>query len=277
VGDNLKNIFSNIGGFVTDLDCQPGKKVTAGTLIATITPNEDDPTVKNFYLQQDALQEQLDNLQASYDLTEQNFEFQKQSLQAQADNNQNIYDQDSADLEKLQHSIQNFKDQQINTIEDAFKKIRTSGGSTKNSNLYDDLYDLRDEVQDFSDDEFSQYLEDMAQLCKKASKYASGDALYATFMGLSNGFLASKSAFDTLIDTYASAQNAYDNQHDTLGMNLDLVDAQLQTIENTQEIQLNALDSQMQTIQQNLDALSNNLQGEDLYAEVDGIVKAKLV
>jgi len=60
-------------------------------------------------------------------------------------------------------------------------------------------------------------------------------------------------------------------------MNLDLVDEQLQTLENNKQIQLNGLENQMQSIQQSLDSLSNSLEGEDLYAGVDGTVKAKIV
>jgi len=71
-------------------------------------------------------------------------------------------------------------------------------------------------MTDMDDDEFSQYLEDMADLMKKAASYASGDANYSMFMGLTNAFWASKSSFDGLADSLVSAQNAYDNQHDTL-------------------------------------------------------------
>jgi chromosome segregation ATPase len=156
--------------------------VTSDTIIASITPNEDDPSIKNLYLQQSSLEEQLANLQDTYDITEQNFDIQIETLSAQTENTQNVYDQDNADIQKLEDSIQNFKDQQENTINDAFKKIRTSGGNAKNLSLYDDLYDQRDEIQDITDDDFSQYLEDMANLTEKASKYASGDTFYSMFM-----------------------------------------------------------------------------------------------
>ena len=277
VWDNLKNVFSNIGWFVTELNCQPGKKVTADTVIASITPNENDPTIKNLYLQQSSLEEQLENLEATYEMTEQNFDIQQETLSAQIENTQNTYNQDSADLQKLENSIQNFKDQQENTINDAFKKVRTSGGSTKNSNLYEDLYDQRDEIQDMSDDDFSQYLEDMASLMKKASSYASGDTLYSMFMWLSNGFRASKSTFDSLIDSYASVQNSYDTQHNNLWLTINFADEQAQALENNKQMQLNILDNQMQTIQQNLDSLSNSLNGEEITAWVDGVVKVKVV
>jgi|GEM_PF-5873043 len=71
-------------------------------------------------------------------------------------------------------------------------------------------------MTDMDDDEFSQYLEDMASLMKKAAGYASGEANYSMFMGLANAFRASKSSFDSLADSLVSAQNAYDTQHDTL-------------------------------------------------------------
>lgn len=80
--------------------------------------------MRNFLIQRTSLQAQLENLQASYDMTEQNFEIQKQTLSTQTENNKNMYDQDSADLQKIQHSIQNFKGQQENAIADALKKVR---------------------------------------------------------------------------------------------------------------------------------------------------------
>ena len=277
VGDNLKNIVSTIGGFVTELNCQPGKKISANDIVAKITPNQNDPAIKNLYIQQASLRQQLKNIENTYTMTEQNFELQKRSLESQTTNNQNIYNQDNADITKLEHSIQNFKNQQENTINDAFKKIQSSWGNIRYSNVYSDVYDRRNDIQDLSDDEFSQYLQDMANLTKRAAQNASSDAWYSMFIGISNGFLASKSSFDSLIDSYISAQNGYKNQHDTLGTNLDLVDEQLQTIENNKRIQLNALDSQRQSTQQILDSLSNSLDAEYIYAGVDGVVKTKSI
>jgi len=275
VVEDMKNIMNSVGGTLTSIDCQPGKLVFSDTVIATVTPNENDPSIKNLYLQQASLEQQLSNLQDSYDMTEQNFDIQKETLYAQTENTQNVYGQDSADLQKIENSIQNFKDQQENTILDTLKKVRSNGGSTKNSSLYYDTYDQRNDIQDMSDDEFSQYLEDMADLSKKASTYASGDTLSSMFMWLSNGFRASKSAFDSLADTFISAQTAYENQHNNLWLTIDLADQQAQAIENNKQIQLNVLDSQMQSIQQTLDSLSNNVSEEQIYAGVDGIIKTK--
>jgi len=182
VVEDMKNIMNSVGGTLTSIDCQPGKQVFSDTVIATVTPNENDPSIKNLYLQQASLEQQLSNLQDSYDMTEQNFDIQKETLYAQTENTQNVYGQDSADLQKIENSIQNFKDQQENTILDTLKKVRSNGGSTKNSSLYYDTYDQRNDIQDMSDDEFSQYLEDMADLSKKASTYASGDTLSSMFM-----------------------------------------------------------------------------------------------
>jgi len=156
--------------------------VTADTLIATITPDENDTSIKNLRLQQEALYAQLDNLEETYNMTEENFEMQKETLRAQTENTQDVYNQDNVDLEKLEKSIQNFKDQQENTILDAFKKIRDNASHLRNSNMYEDLYDDRYDIQDMSDSKFSKYLEDMADLTKKASSYASGDTMYAMFM-----------------------------------------------------------------------------------------------
>jgi hypothetical protein len=277
MGDNLRSVFSTIGWFVSQVDCQPGKKVSANDIIADVIPNQNDPAIKNLYIQQVSLKQQIENIDRTYEMTEQNSEIQKESLQAQTENNQDIYNQDNADLTKLEHSIENFKIQQVNTINDSFKKIRASGGSTQNSNLYNDLYYQRDEIQNISNENFSQYLGDMADLCETASKYASWDTLYSMFMWLSNGFRASKSAFDSLTDSYTSAQNAYENQHNTLGTNLNLVDKQIQSIENAKQIQINTLNSQKASLQQMLDSLSNSLETEHIYAGVDWVIKAKLI
>lgn len=277
VGDNLKNISSTIGGFITELNCQPGQKVSANDVIARITPNEDDPTMKNLHIQQASLQAQLENLKSTYDMTEQNFEIQKETLSAQTDNTQTTYNQNNADKEKLQTSIQNFKDQQKNIIMDAFKKVRDNANGLRNSSLYRDLYTQSNDIQDMPDDILSNYLQNMADLTQKASTYASGDALYSMFMGISNGFWTSKSTFDALVGSYKSAQNAYATQHNTLGLTIDLADEQAQSIENNKEIQLNSLENQMQTIQQTLDSLSNTVQDEEISAWVDGIVKAKII
>jgi len=78
-----------------------------------------------------------------------------------------------------------------------------------------------------------------------------------------------------LIGSYESAQNAYNNQHNNLGLSLDLVDQQEQAIENNKQIQLNVLDSQMQSIQQTLDSLANSVNGEEIYAGIEGTIKMK--
>lgn len=277
VADDLRNIVSTIGGFVTSLDCQPWKHVFADDIIAEIMPNQNDPAIKNLYIQKKSLEQQIQNIEETYTMTEQNFELQKETLQAQTENNQDIYDQDSADITKLEHSIQNFKNQQANTINDAFKKIRANWGDTRHSDLYDELIDERDDVEDLDDDDFSEYLGNMAELSEMAAEEASGDTLYSMFIWLSNGFQASKGSFDNLVDSYISAQNAYENQHNTLGTNLDLVDEQIQSIENNKEIQLNVLENQRRSTQQILDGLTNSLAGESLYAGIDGIIKTKFV
>lgn len=277
VWDNLKNIFSTIWWFLSSFDCQPGDHVSPDTLIASIKINDDDPMIKNLRIQQSSLQTQLQTLKSTYAMTEQNFVIQQQTLAAQIANTQETYDQDNADIKKLEDSIQNFKDQQQNGLDDVFKKVRTSGWNAKYLDLYDELYDQRDDVEDMDNEDFSRYLEDMADLMKKAAKYASGDTLSTLFMWLSNGFRSSKSTFDTLVASLASAKNGYATQHNTLGLTLDLADEQTQAIENNKHIQLNLLNSQMQTLQQNIDSIANSLKWETLYAWVDGIVKAKLI
>ncbi|MBU0626686.1 hypothetical protein KKG31_07300 [Patescibacteria group bacterium] len=122
--EDIQNIMTSIGGTLSFLNCQEGKKVTADTLIAKITPNEENATIQNLRLQQELLETQLKNLKETYNMTEENFEIQKESLRAQTEHTQDIYDQNSPDLENLKNSIKNFKAQQETNINDALKKVR---------------------------------------------------------------------------------------------------------------------------------------------------------
>jgi len=96
-------------------------------------------------------------------MTQNNFDIQKENLQTQTNDG----------LDTLEQSMQNFKNQQEIVINDAFYKIRKNVSSLENSNAYEDLYNYSDEIQKMSNNTFSNYLEDMADLMSKAAKYAS--------------------------------------------------------------------------------------------------------
>ena len=113
--------------------------------------------------------------------------------------------------------------------------------------------------------------------------------------------MTSKSAFDTLASSYDSVKNTYNSQIKTLDINTDnytentatstalqienqkaslqlaqrMLANQLSAADDSQSIQLATLKNQLLTIQQNIAVLSNSMNGEVLYAGVDGVVKMR--
>jgi len=159
IGDNIKNISSDVGGILTYLNCQPWDKVNSNTIIAKITPNPDDLSTQNYAIQQSSLQEQLSNLSNIYDITASNFDLQKEILEQQLENNQKLLENaneqkdlnnsdiviqsDSlgdqinyienwkdTDLSKLTMNIENVKEQNFNILSDALKKVNETFGIT---------------------------------------------------------------------------------------------------------------------------------------------------
>ncbi|MFZ3232417.1 MAG: hypothetical protein WA194_02625 [Patescibacteria group bacterium] len=86
LADNVRNVAANNGGDVTFLDCEKGKKVTAGTLVAKISPDLSDPNVKNLMNQRDAYGSQLSNTRDILVSTRSNYATQLNSLQIQKAN-----------------------------------------------------------------------------------------------------------------------------------------------------------------------------------------------
>lgn len=69
------------------INCQPGKSVSRNTIIAKITPNDNDLTYQNSAIQLSVLQEQLHNLTTIFSLTEDTLAVQQDILRDQYDNN----------------------------------------------------------------------------------------------------------------------------------------------------------------------------------------------
>lgn len=129
------------------------------------------------------------------------------------------------------------------------------------------------------------------------------DGLYTTYTTLATTLMGSKSAFDGVASSYDSIKNTYNNQIKTVDINTQnfenntvestalqlknqVASMQLaqKTLQNqitsagdTQQIQLANLKNQVLTLKQNIAVLSNSLEGEVLYAGVDGIVKMRAI
>jgi multidrug resistance efflux pump len=129
------------------------------------------------------------------------------------------------------------------------------------------------------------------------------DTLYTAFTTLATTFLGSKSAFDTLASSYDSVKNTYNSQLKSADLNADnftentakstalqlenqkaslelaqkSLATQIDSSDNNEAIQLMSLKNQILTLKQNISVLSNSLDGETLYAGVDGIIKTRMV
>ena len=115
--------------------------------------------------------------------------------------------------------------------------------------------------------------------------------------------MSTKSAFDGIASSYDSIKNTYNNQIQTLDINTNNLEdnttkstalqldnqkanlmlaqktllTQLNSADDNQQIQLAGLRNQVLTLKQNIEMLSNSLNGEVLYAGVDGIVKMRAI
>ena len=132
--------------------------------------------------------------------------------------------------------------------------------------------------------------------------WVSIDGLYATFTTLATTFVWSKSAFDTLASSYDSVRNTYNGQLKSAELNTEnftqntskstalqlenqkaglqltqkTLQTQLNSSDNNTAIQLTSLKNQLISLKQNIAVLSNSLDGEILYAGVNGIIKTKM-
>jgi multidrug efflux pump subunit AcrA (membrane-fusion protein) len=115
--------------------------------------------------------------------------------------------------------------------------------------------------------------------------------------------MGSKSAFDTIASSYDSVKNTYntqlksadinannfedntakstalqlENQKASLQLAQKTLTTQLTSADDSKEIQLASLRNQVLTLKQNIAVLNNSLDGEILYAGVNGVVKARVV
>lgn len=142
-----------------------------------------------------------------------------------------------------------------------------------------------------------------SSLPQASSAGLSIDGLYTIYTTLSTTVLWAKSAFDGVAASYDSVKNTYNTQLKTADINIDNLEnttakstalqlenqkASLQlaqkTLENqlnstdaSQQIQLIGLKNQILALRQNISVLSNSLNGEVLYAGVDGVVKMRAI
>jgi len=142
-----------------------------------------------------------------------------------------------------------------------------------------------------------------SSLPQSSSAGLSIDGLYTIYTTLASTFMGTKSAFDGIASSYDSIKNTYNNQIKTVDINTDnftdntkestalqienqkanlmlaqnTLLTQLNSTDDSQQIQLAGLRNQVLTLKQNIDVLSNSLNGEVLYAGVDGIVKMRAI
>jgi len=280
----------------------------------------------------------MDNLQQSKDLNANDMNLQVDSLSNQQNALENTQ---SRDADKMATSIENMRKQLDLGISDALKKVDDVFGilshaknasfdqyvSAGDANLrskvtaqFNNLYSRYQNIDSISDSDFSTYLSQLSILLKNAalainastasqslpqsaSAGLSIDGLYASYLGLSTSFVASKSSYDTLLASAVSLEKNYSSQLDTLDTSIESlsnnkselsrigsdtqianltlgqasVESQIASLENTKAIQLATLNSQLLTLQQNEAMLGNNLQWETLLAWISGVVKTKSV
>ena len=142
-----------------------------------------------------------------------------------------------------------------------------------------------------------------SSLPQSSSAWLSIDGLYTTYTTLASTFMWTKSAFDTIASSYDTVKNTYSNQIKTLDINTNnfqentiattslqldtqlanlqlaqkTLETQLVSADTNKELQLANLRNQLLTFKQNIAVLSNSLDGEVLYAGVDGVVKMRAI
>ncbi|MFA6256369.1 MAG: efflux RND transporter periplasmic adaptor subunit [Candidatus Absconditabacterales bacterium] len=142
-----------------------------------------------------------------------------------------------------------------------------------------------------------------SSLPQASSAGLSIDGLYTLYTTLATTFMGSKSAFDALASSYDSVKNTYttqiksadintanlenntakstalqlENQKASIQLAQKTLQTQLASAADNQEIQLASLKNQVLTLKQNIVVLSNSLDGEILYAGVDGVVKMRAI
>lgn len=136
------------------------------------------------------------------------------------------------------------------------------------------------------------------------------ETYYSIFSAYSNAMFSLKSNFENLVFAYDATKNNYNTQIDVMENNLDSLDdnkikstdltfdsninsmqtqlnslklstdslqKQIQSLDNTENIQLAQLKSQYMTLQQNYEVLANNLWWEIIRSTIDWIIKTSQI
>jgi len=140
-------------------------------------------------------------------------------------------------------------------------------------------------------------------LPQASSVWLSIDGLYTIYTTLSTTFLWTKSAFDAVASSYDSVKNTYntqlksaditsnnfddntakstalqlENQKANMQLSQKTLQTQITSADDSKQIQLASLKNQVLTLKQSIVVLSNSLEGEVLYAGVDGVVKMRAI
>ncbi len=282
IADSIKNIVSNRGGMLEYINCQPGKSVSRNTIIAKITPNDNDLTYQNSAIQLSVLQEQLHNLTTIFSLTEDTLAVQQDILRDQYDNNaallanlaktqwytyssleyqEELLEQQydtlktakSLDIDKMKTSIANANKQYLIMIKDALKKVNDVYASAlpvsdKDPQLKQEIIStytrLHNKVSDaMSASEFSDYLSDVSDLMSLAARGINATTPSAMLPQSSTSWL-SLDTLSTAFTTLASTFVGSKSAFDTLASSYDSVK--------------NTYNSQIKTLETNTDNLNDN-------------------
>jgi septal ring factor EnvC (AmiA/AmiB activator) len=84
------------------LDCENGKKVDSKTLVATINPDYNSPSIKSSISQKDSLYKQISNIESIINQTKNNFSIQIDSLKNQQKDIENQIEIQNANLKNLE-------------------------------------------------------------------------------------------------------------------------------------------------------------------------------
>ncbi|MDD3302157.1 MAG: hypothetical protein PHN31_01250 [Candidatus Gracilibacteria bacterium] len=128
VSENIKNILSTNGGNIEYLDCEKGKKVTAGTLIAKIKPDYTDPNIQNLVNQSNMINSQIANTENIITSTKDNFSTQFNSLNTQKSNLETqlsiLNDSYSKINEQKDFGVSDI-DNQLNSLQNQLNSVNT--------------------------------------------------------------------------------------------------------------------------------------------------------
>jgi len=299
ISDGIKNILTNRGGILDYVDCQPGNEVYRDTIIAQITPNENDMTYQNSIIQLSILQDQLDNLTTIFSLTEDTLALQKTIIQDQYDNNftllanldksqeysassihyqEQLLDQQydslknakTIDLDKMKVSISNAHQQYLIMIKDALKKVNDVFTSSifsisdKNTQLKQQVVSEYSRLYNKTSDtmtssQFSQYLSDMSEFMSLAASSVNATTPSTSLPQASNV----STSIDWLYTTFTTLSTTFmasKSAFDTIASSYD-------SVKNTYNTQIKSADINSTNLENNT-AKSTALQLENQKASL---------